>query len=260
MFRMGILSLLMAQALTTPAPSAAPLKTITHITAKAECTVLHDVVLPFTVVEKQNNERLKAIGKDLAASRAWPTDPMYHDPRFYASSINGEKLIESGKMRQQAADMFDAFVAIEKRLAQSYHDFPAGRDPKADELRARVDNVIKLQYARAEQYDQMALGVQERLIDPRSADLIQAYFNGPFKGNPLSNGVPDFSSPQPDDPTPAAFLHPQMPTASADALDLRSVLDLPSAYIDQAMTVQEVALVKPALDAVDTCSPPVQKP
>ena len=238
---MGVLfSLLLAQALTTPEPSASPLKTITNVTAHPLCTVLRDVMLPFAVVEKQNDDMFKAIdGKFLASLNGAATPPPLSGMaptggnHVFFQTPNGEELMAASKVITEVTNASERFDTIEKKLAQSYRDIPVGKDVKLDDLRARMDNVLKLQYALGDSYLVQAAKSLDGANMATSLDAMGSLQEDALPrsvGNPYTQPVPPI--------IPAISS-----TTGAQAMDLKALEHAPREFVADVMLAQEHAFL-----------------
>lgn len=233
-----IASLLAAAFVTaTPSPQSSSLPTIVHITVRPLCTTLHEVVVPFASAERENNEALTRMASDEETMHRWNDGGP--NARLQASRID-----------QEAQNVILNLAHIERLLGRSYRDTPVGRDPQLDELRSRVDNIVKLQYAVVEQADGMATRVQETMLNKQDSETIE-HPRGRSRGS-----APDYDEPDPGAPTPGPVLTHDVPGESATPLNFRSLLELPRSYLAQGMTRQEYAFVAPAVAAVNSCDPP----
>lgn len=248
-----MIAFLLAEALASPQPSPSALKTITHVTARPLCAVLHDIVRPFAVVEKQNNEMFKAIdGKFLASLRSTATPPPLAGlapsagNHVFFDTPNGEELLGASEVIREVTSASERFAGIEKKLAQSYRDVPVGKDTQLDEVRARMDNVLKLQYALGDSY------------------LLQAAKS--FDGANMAAGLDAMGAPQ-EDGLPRSvgnpYTQPEAPripaissASGAQPLDLKALEHAPRDFVADLMLAQELAFLKPAQNTVNACDPP----
>lgn len=229
----------------TPAPSASPMKTITHVTARPLCTLLHRIVLPFAKTEHDDNDLFVKMDKELATFRSWDNNVYADTGQAGSYTANGALNLEAGQLDQQAAEIYQRVADIEKQLAQSYHDIPPGKDQALDELRARIDNICKLQYALAAKYDLVAgrtlnASALPPALAPDSQIPLQDYNNN----NPL-----DYTTPAPARPvaTPGTGIQP----VSKDLM-----FNTPTATVEKALIDQENGFTQPALNAVRLCDGP----
>ena len=223
-------------------PTPPPIKTIINVTARPVCTALHHIVLPFAAVEKQNNAMYQTMDRELGVYRGAGGDGPMETGAQGTYTSNGVQLVQAGKIDQQATQMAQALTDLEKQLAQSYKDIPVGKDPKLDELRARMDNVIKLQYALASRYD----GIAARTLG--TVGFMPAV-ETPFR-NP-----PDYSAPGVDYDPKAPNGAVQSPAQSVKAVGRDFILNAPAADVRKGMIEQETGFVQPAVDAVNLCDP-----
>lgn len=246
-----LLNLVIPPDLLGPAPSPTPkLPTIITLRARPLCTALHKFVLPFTNTERQNNVAFRGLDRELGKYRQWEMTTLADTGQQGTFTANGAQLLQAGKMDQQATNIFQSLADVQKQLSQSYHDIPVGNDPKLDDLRARIDNIVKLQYALAARYD---------LIAGKTLDQI-GFFNflaDDFIGG--KNDLPDYNAPPPaDSATPMPPGQIKMPGDSTEPISKLFLIDAPGKYVATGMMQQEVAFVQPALDAVNTCDPPAK--
>jgi hypothetical protein len=230
-----------------PTPTPAPeLPTIINLRARPLCTALHRIVLPFVIKEKQNNTTFRTMDKELVEYHKWDSHNGATDLGANGSNTaNGAQLLQAGRIDQQASLMYQNLADIETQLAHSYHDIPVGKDLSLDELRARIDNIVKLQYALASKYDAVA----GRTLD--STGLLNIIQDPAYSSQML---IPNFNQDPITDsftPPPAGALKP--PDNSAAPVDSDFLIRGTGSDLYRGMLTQEVAFVKPAIDAVKSC-------
>lgn len=230
-----------------PSPTPPPqLPTIINLHARPLCAALHKIALPFAVTERRNNETFKVMDKELVAYHKWDSSGTETDIGANGSNTaNGKQLLEAGQIDQQAANMYQSLADVETQLARSYREIPIGTDPALDELRKRIDNIVKLQYALASKYDAVA----GKTID--TTGLTQIVEDPAYSSQML---IPDFNQNRIMDsftPPPSGALHP--PDMSANPVDTDFLLRAQGTDLYSGMVTQEVAIVKPELSAVKTC-------
>lgn len=252
-----VLAAAAASAAPTPAPTLPPvyLKTIVNIKAKSLCTNLHNVIMPFVQIERENNIRFKSMDKQLGIYHKWyrPTSDVATDPNG-SPEINGAQALAAAQIDQTAAMMYKDVAHVENLLAESEHAVPPGKDPKLDDLRDRARAIIELQRQVADRYEEQAgtylnsLGALPPVPDAHS----QA-------GDPALQGTFDLPALD-EDPLAAA----RPPTAQSE---LGATPPPGSQYGEQqhvttskevvhSMIVQEFQFVKPALSVVRECDGP----
>ena len=240
-----MIAILLAQAVASPQPSASPLKTIINITARPLCTALHKIVLPFAAIEKRNNDTYKSMDQELAIYRGSAGDGSMVTGTQGTYTANGVQLVQAGKIDQQAVQMAQTLTNTERQLAQSYHDIPTGTDPKLDELRVRIDNIIKLQYALASRYDAIAARTLGQSGFFPALEAGSAGGGGPRTPNYNMPGV-DYSTP----PPPGAVVDPP---SGVKPVDKSFIIYASATDVRNTLVTHEVDFVKPALDAVNSC-------
>lgn len=233
------------QLFPTPTPSPG-LPTIIHLRARPLCTALHKIVLPFVITEKKNNETFKTMDKELVEYHKWDSHGTVVDLGANGSNTaNGAQLLQAGRIDQQASLMYQSLADVETQLAHSYRDIPTGDDAALDEIRARIDNIVKLQYALASKYDAVA----GRTLD--STGLLNIIQDPAYSSQML---IPDFNQDPIADsftPPPAGALRP--PDGTDSPVDHDFLIRAAGNDIMRGMLVQEVAFTKPAIDAVKSC-------
>jgi hypothetical protein len=247
-----IISIILAVSATPPptifaTPTPAPeLPTIITLHARPLCTALHKIVLPFAATEKRNNDTFKVMDKELVQYHKWDSHGTATDLGANGSNTgNGVQLLQAGRIDQQASLMYQNLADIETQLAHSYREIPAGKDPALDELRARIDNIVKLQYALAAKYDAIA----GRTLD--STGLLNIIQDPAYSSQML---IPDFNQNPISDsftPPPAGAL--KTPDGSDSPVDSDFLIRAQGPDLYRGMLTQEVAFVKPAISAVRTC-------
>lgn len=258
---MALLPLILAAATTVapaPAPSpSAPLPTIVILHARPLCSNLHNVIMPFVVIERKNNLRFKTMDTQLGVYHKWyrPTSDAATDPNG-SPEINGAQALAAAQIDQTAAKMYEDITHVERLLAQSWRAIPPGKNPQLDNLRDRASKIIELQRQIANRYEEQAgtylnsLGALPPVPTSKSVS-----------GDPALQS--EFDLPALDeDPLAAA----QMPTAQTRL----GLLPNPGAQygeqqhaqtsneIVQTMIVQELKFVRPALDVVKECDGPAK--
>ena len=230
-----------------PSPTPSPeLPTIITLRARPLCSALHKIVLPFALTERKNNQTFKAMDKELVEYHKW--DPHGTSTELGANgsnTANGAQLLQAGRIDQQASLMYQNLADIETQLAHSYREIPTGKDPALDELRARIDNIVKLQYALASKYDAVA----GRTLD--STGLLNIIQDPAYSSQML---VPDFNQNPISDsftPPPAGELKP--PGGGQDPVDPDFLIRAQAPDLYRGMLTQEVGFVQPAIAAVKSC-------
>ncbi len=227
----------------TPAPS---LPTIIHLRARPLCTALHKIVLPFVITEKKNNESFKTMDKELVEYHKWDSHGTTLELGANGSNTaNGAQLLQAGRIDQQASLMYQSLADVETQLAHSYRDIPTGSDAALDELRARIDNIVKLQYALASKYDAVA----GRTLD--STGLLNIIQDPAYSSQML---IPDFNQDPIADsftPPPAGALTP--PNGTDAPVDRDFLIRASGGDLYRGMLVQELSFTKPAISAVKSC-------
>jgi hypothetical protein len=181
-----LISLLLPNASPAPLPTLPP--EITRTTTSAQCNTLHDVTLPVGVVIRANDRAFKAmaVSTQKFMSHFMPGDaPTAAD--FQASlgnqgqpaaNSNGTgtalstslsasggdddllygpgQILNAARIDSVAQQIYENLTLERKYLKDSYKRLPEGKDPKADALRAHAQNMIDLQQALADRYDQFA--------------------------------------------------------------------------------------------------------
>lgn len=233
------------QIFATPTPQP-QLPTIINLRARPLCTALHKIVLPFAATEKSDNDSFKVMDKDMVEYHKW--DPNGTATQLGANgsnTANGAQMLQAGRIDQQAAIMYQRLADVETQLAHSYRDVPTGTDPALDDLRKRIDNIVKLQYALASKYDAVA----GKTLD--STGMLNIIQDPAYSSQML---IPDFNRDPVSDsftPPPAGALHP--PDGTDAPVDTDFLLRADGTGLYQGMMTQELAAVKPELDAVNTC-------
>ena len=245
------LNLMIPPDILGPTPQPAPtLPTIITLRARPLCTYLHKVILPFATTERQNNVAFETMDHELGKYNEWNGTTLADQGKQGTFTANGAQLMMAGKIDQQSTNIMQSLADTQKQLAASYRAIPIGNDPKLDELRARIDNITKLQYAMASRYDEIA---------GKTLDEVGFY---PFIENDTMGGqndLPDYNAPNPAEaqtPMPAGAL--REPGSSSDPVDKIFLINAPPRYLKTGMVHQEVGFVKPAIDAVNTCDPPAK--
>jgi hypothetical protein len=241
--------LLAAAASATPAPAAssspAPLKVIIKIRSRALCTDLHQVIMPFVSVEKQNNERFVTMNKEIAKYHEWyrPAADANLDPDGNPE-YNGAQALAAGKIDQTAAMMYADITRVEKAIKRSEQQTPPGRDPQLDELRERAQRIAELQRQLADRYEAQAGTYLNSLGSymPKGDPALQSEFDipelqpEPLQAAQLPSVTNAISTPAPG----SAFgtVDPSAPKA---------------ADVAKTLFREEVAFLAPAVKAVHTC-------
>ena len=232
----------------SPAPSPTPpLKTIITITVRPLCAALHKMVIPFVITEKQNNQLFMTMEKELGRYRSWNGNVLSDTGQQGTYTANGELNLQASNLDQQATLIYQRAADIEKQLAQSYHDIPVGRDPALDEIRARMDNIARLQYALAAKYDLVAGRTLNAMGLPPA---LSSASKSAVQGEPdyVNNDALDYAT-----PAPAGVA---TPGTSATPVTKAQMFSTRPADVANALDEQERSFVKPALNAVQTCDGP----
>lgn len=255
---MFILAAAAAKATPTPVPTIPPvyLKTIVNIKAKPLCTNLHGVVMPFVVVERENNVRFKSMDKQLGIYHKWyrPTSDAATDPNG-SPEINGAQALAAANIDQTAAMMYKDIAHVEDLLARSERAEPPGKDPQLDDLRDRVQKILDLQREVANRYEEQAgtylnsLGALPPVPTSQSAagdPALQSTFDLPaLDEDPLSAAR---------DPSKGIQVGLQTPPPGSQYGEQQHAET--SKEVVHTMVVEEFKFVDPAIKAVKQCDGP----
>jgi len=235
----------------TPAPSLPPvyLKTIVNTRATALCSDLHQVIMPFVVTEKKNNERFNTMDKQLAKYHVWYRPAADEDVNPDGTpAYNGAQAMAAGQIDQMAANMYVDITDAEKKIDESEAAHPPGHNAQLDGLRNQARRILELQRELANRYEQQA---------GTYLNSIGAYL--PLKDPALDS---EFKIPELQ-PEPLAAARPQSVVDSHGTPPPESAYGTPqdkyaatSAQVVKQMMTEEFAFVKPALQTVRTCDGP----
>lgn len=246
-----------ASAAPAPTPSATLppvyLKTIVNIKAKSLCTDLHKVIMPFVVIERENNVRFKSMDVQLGIYHKWyrPTSDAATDPNG-SPEINGAQALAAARIDQTAAMMYKDITQAEDLISQSERAVPHGKDPKLDDLRDRARSILEMQRQIADRYEEQAgtylnsLGALPPVPDARSVG-----------GDPALQGTLDLPALDADplaaarDPSQGIQVGLQTPAPGSQYGEEQHAAT--SKEIVHSMVVQELQFVHPALKAVKEC-------
>lgn len=204
--------------------------------------------MPFVAVEKQNSAQFVVMDKQLARYRSWDTNILSDTGQQGTYTSNGELNLNAAHLDQEASLIYQRAADVEKQLAKSYHDLPVGKDRALDELRARIDNITKLQYALAAKYDLVAGRTLNAGALPPA--LSSASASGEYAAPDYNNSNPlDYTT-----PAPARAVATPGTTMMAVTKDL--MFNTPTATVEKALNEQELGFIPPALSAVKTCDGP----
>jgi len=134
---------------TSPAPLATP-PVIVTVTASPLCSALRSVAIPVGYVMRRNDEAFQAAGSDLEILRE--NNPMAGKMSAAAAGDLPETVTTSNTASMTHVRLIANAISQNLMLARaaidrSWHDSPAGKDPKVDALRQRLINLLDLQDA-----------------------------------------------------------------------------------------------------------------
>jgi hypothetical protein len=162
------LSIVTAFVQPSPSPGPTPaMKTITHVKSSPLCTEFRSLVLPLTDAQAKNQPLMQHIAKETQEYRKY-SNPVFRDP----------PLLQAGQIDMAAANILQNLAPMEKLLAASWKRSPKGASPKIDAVRQRVQNIIDLQRAIANQEVQFAGYVIDTSGMDRLAAADQAFGTG----------------------------------------------------------------------------------
>jgi hypothetical protein len=170
----------------TPTPSPPP--TIIRIVTSETCNTLHSLTLPIGYVTKHNDAAFAsmAVSTQKFLSHLMPGDvPTAADLQAALGNSNGAgtalngtgtplsaslstspgddpllygpgQILDAARIDAVAQQIFGNIALERQYLKKSLDTYPPGTNPKVDELRAHADNVIALQNALANRYEQFA--------------------------------------------------------------------------------------------------------
>jgi hypothetical protein len=150
---MGVLfvsALLIAAATTAPTP-APPFKTITTLKASPVCKAYRHMVLPLALVQFNNNQLMLRIA----------SESQHYRKAGEAYFARNGQLLHAANIDRDATTILENLALMDRVLAQSWQQTPAGANPKVDALRRRVQNIVDLQRALANREVQSAGHLQD---------------------------------------------------------------------------------------------------
>lgn len=198
----------------TPSPAPFPVfqppPTIIHEKVSPVCSTLHNVVLPLARMQAQYRTLTAQIQGDERQLAKYSKTKLQDGVQLYASKID-----------QASTNLIAAINQVEILLQQSYAAYPVGKVPKVDAMRQRVQNVIDLERATADRYNE----IYGSIVDNYGTDVLQSV-NSAF-GSGDNSGISSSASPvgppsgydtMPNAPTPAPVpqFYTPLPTVPAD--------------------------------------------
>ena len=181
----------------TPAPFPVfqPPPTIIHEKVSPVCSTLHNVVLPLARMQAQYRTLTAQIQADERQLAKYSKTKLQDGVQLYASKID-----------QASTNLIAAINQVEILLQQSYAAYPVGKVPKVDAMRQRVQNVIDLERATADRYNE----IYGSIVDNYGTDVLQSVNSafGPGDNSGISGstspvGPPSGYDTMPNAPTPA---------------------------------------------------------
>jgi hypothetical protein len=167
----------------TPAPAPTPkgqLPEIIHTVTSATCTTLHKATLPVGYVAKRNDEAFKAMATSIQKflhgiyptdvpttgelqaaleqqdTTALTADDLGPDNEDDQLLYGPDQVLTAAKIDSVAQQIFENVTLEKQVIAQSLKQYPPGADAKVDAMRQRAQNLIDLQRALADKYEQFA--------------------------------------------------------------------------------------------------------
>ncbi|HET9393911.1 MAG TPA: hypothetical protein VFO29_10405 [Candidatus Rubrimentiphilum sp.] len=176
-----------------PLPVFQPPPTIIHEKVSPVCSTLHNVVLPLARMQAQYRTLTAQIQDDERQLAKYSKTKLQDGVQLYASKID-----------QASTNLIAAINQVEILLQQSYAAYPVGKVPKVDAMRQRVQNVIDLERATADRYNE----IYGTIVDNYGTDVLQtvnsAFGSGNAGGSSQSQlGPPSGYDTMPTAPTPA---------------------------------------------------------
>lgn len=227
-----------------PHPAPTPhYKVIINLRSRAICSTLHDLVLPFAKRERMNNIRFRQMDQQLGIYNKWKAKTAADIGANGDTTPNGAELLAAANMDHLAARTYSELAKTERDLKTSYVRYPKGRNAHIDQLRARIENIVKLQYALADRYEQLA----GRTLDSLHNEIVE---DPAYSSQML---IPDYNSDPilQATPVPAGSITPPGTSDAPVSPDFLARAN-PNDVVRGMMT-QEVAFLRPALQAVHTC-------
>lgn len=232
-------------ALATLAPAATPtpppLREIIHVRSSPVCQVLHDLIAPFAVVQRENqpwnvqlatNSRKLAERLDEIRRLSGPFGP--------SPTSDGTAILASANMDTAAANILVNVASLDGPLRESYRRTPPGENAKVDALRQRVQNLVDLERALA--FAESALS--SSILDANGDAEIQSA-SAAFQRSSMNAGI----APLPPLPTP----DPNADTDPVDGMSSRDLHYAPASALAAAVAAQGRDLVPAALEVARAC-------
>ncbi|MDQ2662530.1 MAG: hypothetical protein M3Y18_00690 [Candidatus Eremiobacteraeota bacterium] len=176
--------------LALAAPSPPPLKEIIRVRASPVCSVLHDLIAPFAVVQRENqpwnaqladNGRRLAIRLDEIRRLAGPFGP--------SPASDGTVILASANIDTAAANVLVNVASMDPALRASYRRTPQGRNAKVDALRQRVQNLVDLERALAFSESALSGSILDSNGDAEIASAASAFDRATQGASSAANGL-----------------------------------------------------------------------
>ena len=244
---------LLSAAFSQPVVShAAPLRVIATVRTRALCDQTRELALPVGYIAKTNDKAFQAIDSSMLHFMEQNDQLAGHtsDAVKKIMSVNGtgnvdlapSSALDAAQIQNLATVITQNILVADQFLDKSWKVFPKGKNPTVDALRQRVQNLVDLQRALANQYLQFAgaLNAQSGLAAiGRNANISTAVLENVIEGD-----VAAFNTERADDNDPE----------SVAQADVHETADFETPYkITRELRLQEAAFAYEMIHAVDTC-------
>lgn len=164
-----------------PAPSATPPYPVIYRTKTSPlCNSLQTAILPVGYVAKINDAAIHAMALSTRKFLAGLSPGDLPNSADFNAALNGKsatalttqmaasgqgddpllyspaQILNASRIDQTAQDLFHNVTVADRYMKESYKEHPIGQDPALDALRQRQENLINLQLALANRYEEFA--------------------------------------------------------------------------------------------------------
>lgn len=160
------LLLLAAAVAASPAPQPTPhLKVIVNVKSTALCSAVKSMAVPLGYVTRRNEQAFAAMNHAMLQfmiNTAGVTDAGVADLHSLDNSLDDAEMytpnseLQVTKMNRIAYDVVQNLTLEDQVMNQSWREYPRGKSPSVDALRQRMQNLMDLQRALANQYLEFA--------------------------------------------------------------------------------------------------------
>lgn len=225
-------------------------KTIIRVKAGPVCGVLRELVVPLAVVQRKNELLMVQMQRDTSEYK-----------RLSDSVFRDGMILHSSNIDAAATTVLQNLASIDALLAKSWQQSPAGKNPKVDALRQRVQNIVDVQRAVANkerQFGGFLPDIDGMDMMAAGADVGSRFGHGAVApaAQPATTAVQVAASATPIPVTEQAEdpeVDAQIPAAVPAVVSAKRLPDYSFVSLERLLRSESAALVPAALAAYRDC-------